>query len=182
MSIQPWKTISSNSILETPFVSVHSDAVELPNGNVIPDFYTITIQDAALIVAITEDNHIILAREYRYACKEVVTECPAGMVENGEDPLTTAKRELLEETGYSSDDWIYLGSSYESTSKLTNIMHQFLAKDCRKVAEQRLEEYEGNIDLMIMPLIEAVELVMDGSIKPNSSANAILKAARLLGV
>ena len=72
------------------------------------------------------------------------------MVENGEDPLTTAKRDLLEETGYESDSWTYLCPTWESTSKLTNTMHLFLAKDCRKVSDQHLDLNE-HMDVMIVP-------------------------------
>ena len=98
--IQPWKAKSIKQVFHSPFVSVNSSTVELPNGSVIDDFYTVTIQNAGLIVATTSyDEHIILTKEYRYACKEVMTECPAGMVEENEDPIVTAKRELLEETG-----------------------------------------------------------------------------------
>lgn len=180
--IKPWKTINSKSILKTPFVSVFSDLVELPNGMIITDFYTVGIQDASLIVAITDDNQVILTREYRYACKEIVTECPAGMVEANEGPIETAKRELLEETGYSSDNWTYLGPTLESTSKLTNTMHLFLAKSCKRVCSQNIEDSEGNIEVMKIPLTKAIELIMSGGIKPNSSAHALLKVARMLGV
>lgn len=179
--IQPWKTKSSKQVFHSPFVSVNSSTVELPNGSVIDDFYTVTIQNAALIVATTSDEQIILTKEYRYACKEVVTECPAGMFEDNEDPLMTARRELLEETGHGSEDWTYLGPTFESTSKLTNTMHLFWAKNCKRVSDQSLEESEGNIEVMAMPIDEAIELVMNGSIKPNSSAHAILKVARLIG-
>lgn len=180
IDIRPWTTKSSKVLLVTPFVSVHSDTVELPNGTVIPDFYTVNIQDAVLIVALTEDDQIVLIREYRYACKDILTECPAGMVDDNEEPLSTAKRELLEETGYESDDWTYLGPTLESTSKLTNTMHLFLAKDCRKIDEQRLEESEGNIEVMRLPFGDAVKLVMDGKIRANSSAHAILKASKIM--
>lgn len=179
VDIKPWTKKASQILLTTPYVSVHSDVVELPNGTVISDFYTVSIQNAALIVALTEDNELILVREYRYACKDVLTECPAGMVEDNEVPLITAKRELLEETGYESDDWTYLGPTFESTSKLTNTMNLFLAKKCRKVDEQRLEDSEGNINVIRVPFKDAVNLVMDGSIKANSSAHAILKVDKL---
>ncbi len=181
MIIKPWITKDSRREFDSPFVSVDSHIVELPNGSVINDFYTVTIQNAALIVATTSDDYIILTKEYRYACKEVVTECPAGMVEENEEPLLTAQRELLEETGYESSDWTYLGPTLESTSKLTNTMHLFWAKDCKKVSSQHLEESEGTIEVLTLPITEAIELVMNGSIKPNSSAHAILKVARLMG-
>lgn len=181
MDIKPWKTKDSRREFDSPFVSVDSHTVELPNGSVINDFYTVTIQNAALIVATTDDGYIILTREYRYACKEVVTECPAGMVEENEDPMETAKRELLEETGYESESWTYLGPTLESTSKLTNTMHLFWAKGCKFTADQNLEESEGTIEVMTITIDEAIELVMNGSIKPNSSAHAILKVARLMG-
>ncbi len=110
-----------------PYVTVRKDKVQLPDGAVIDDFYTVRIQDAALIVALTEDNRVLLKTEYRYACGCDVIECPAGMVEDGEDPRATAERELYEETGYKSDDWTYIGLTWESTSKLTNTMHLYLA-------------------------------------------------------
>ena len=179
--IQPWITKDSRREFESPFVSVDFHTVELPNGSVINDFYTVTIQNAALIVATTDDGYIILTREYRYVCKEVVTECPAGMMEENEEALTPAKRELLEETGYCSDDWTYLGPTLESTSKLTNKMHLFWAKNCKKVSSQHLEESEGTIEVFKIPMDEAIGLVMNGDIKPNSSAHAILKVARLMG-
>ena len=90
-----------------------------------------------------------------------------------------AKRELLEETGYSSDDWVYFGPMWESTSKLTNHMHLFLARDCVKVAKQHLDENE-HLTVMRVKLEEAVNMVMDGRINANSTAHLILRAARLL--
>lgn len=89
-----------------------------------------------MVAALTSDGCILLKQEYRYACGEKVIECPAGMFEQGEAALMVAKRELLEETGYSSDQWTYLGPTMESTSKLTNTMHLFMAENCTCVSEQ----------------------------------------------
>ena len=176
-----WKTIKSEKLIDTFLVSVRKDAVMLPDGAIIDDFYTVTIPDAAMIAAITVQGDILLKSEYRYAIGESVIECPAGMFDyNENDPLLVAKRELLEETGYSSDNWIYLGPTLESTSKLTNRMHLFLAKECKCISEQNLDENEY-LDVISVSLKDAVQMVMDGKINANSSAHLILKVNRLLG-
>lgn len=173
-----WKTIESQTLVEDYHATVKKNKVELPDGAVIDDFYTVTIPDAAMVAAITTDGQIILKSEYRYAVGAEVIECPAGMLENGEEPLTAAKRELLEETGYISDNWTYLGPTLESTSKLTNRMHLFLATACEKVSDQNLDPNE-HVEVMKVSLEAAVEMVMGGIINANSTAHLILKVCRL---
>ena len=162
-----WKTLKSDILIDAFHVSVRSDKVELPDGSVIEDFYTVTIPDAAMICALTDEGEVLLKSEYRYAIGKDVIECPAGMFEPGEtDPLEVARRELLEETGYTASDWTYLGPTLKSTSKLTNRMHLFLARGAVKTASQQLDANE-NIDVLRVPLAEAVKMVMDGRINAN---------------
>ena len=176
-----WKTIKSEELLHDYHVRVKRDTVELPDGARIPDFYTVTIPDAAMIAAITKDGEILLKSEYRYAIGADVIECPAGMFEANEtDPLVVAQRELLEETGYESFDWTYLGATLESTSKLTNRMHLFLAKDCVQTSIQHLDENE-HLSVMKVKLKDAIDMVMDGTINANSTAHLILKVSRIIG-
>ena len=85
----------------------------------------------------------------------------------------------MEETGYTSDRWTYLGATRESVSKLTNTMHLFLAQDCVQTGKQKLDEFES-LELIRVPLDEAVAMVMDNRICANSSAHAILKTERML--
>ena len=177
-----WKTIKTETLLNNYHVTVKKNNVVLPDGAIIPDFYTLTIPDAAMVCALTEDGSVLLKTEYRYACREKVIECPAGMFEANEtDPLVVAKRELLEETGYTSNNWTYFGPTWESTSKLTNQMHLFLAKDCVRVGDQRLDKNE-HLEVIKVDLETAVEMVMSAIIKANSTAHLILKVARMLGV
>ena len=176
-----WKTIKSETVIEDYHVTVKKNEVKLSDGAVIDDFYTVTIPDAAMVAAITADGKILLKTEFRYAVGEDVIECPAGMFEKDEtDPLTVAKRELLEETGYESSNWTYLGSTLESTSKLTNRMHLFLAKDCVQTCGQHLDANE-HLTVTEVYLDTAVGMVMNGSINANSTAHLILKVARMLG-
>lgn len=176
-----WKMIKSETLIDDYHVTVHKDAVQLPDGAVIDDFYTVTIPDAAMVAAITSDGTILLKQEFRYACGEQIIECPAGMFEENEtDPLVVAKRELLEETGYESSEWTYLGATLESTSKLTNRMHLFLAKDCVQTSAQHLDANE-HLTVTEVYLDTAVGMVMNGTINANSTAHLILKVARILG-
>ena len=175
-----WETIKSEELLHDYHVSVRKNKVHLPDGAVIDDFYTVIIPDAAMVAAVTSEGKILLKTEYRYAVGAEVIECPAGMFEEDEtDPLSVAKRELLEETGYTSDSWTYLGATLESTSKLTNRMHLFLARDCVRTSNQHLDANE-HLTVTEVSLDTAVAMVMDGTINANSTAHLILKTERLL--
>ena len=109
-------------------------------------------------------------------------EIPARWFLKGERKvLEVAKRELLEETGYISDDWQFIGRTVESSAKLTNYMHIYFADHCRKVSGQHLDATE-EIEVLVMPLEQAVSMVMDNEICCNSSAHGILWAARKYGI
>lgn len=177
-----WRVKSKEVLLENKWLTVKKEAVDLPNGTSIDDFYSVTIPDAAAIVAVTEDMKIVLKREYKHATCETLIEVPAGMFELDEtDGLEVAKRELLEETGYESDSWMYFGDTVESSSKLTNRMHIYLAQNCHKVSDQKLDATE-ELDVLVIDMKEAIEMVMRNEIKCNSSAHGILRAARMLGL
>lgn len=176
-----WKTTSSKKLVDTRWVKVRKDAVELPNGQHIEDFYAITIDEAAAIVALDDNENIILKKEYRYCYERDLIEVPAGGFEKDEDGLTVAKRELLEETGYISDEWQFIGKTVESSAKLTNYMHIYFANHCRKVSKQHLDDTE-DIEIIVVPLKRAIEMVMNNEICCNSSAHGILWVARKLGV
>lgn len=179
-NMERWKRRKTETLLDSPWVTVRRDAVSLPNGAQIDDFYAVTIRDASAIVALDGAGNLILKREYRYCYDRELIEIPAGAFDDGEtDPLIVAKRELLEETGYVSDCWEYLGATVESSAKMTNYMHLFLARDCRQVGGQTLDETEELIPLRI-PLEQAVEMVMTNEICCNSSAHGILRVARML--
>lgn len=180
--MEKWKTKKTEKLIDTHWVKVRRDEVELPNGQTIEDFYAITINDAAAIVALDDAGNIILKKEYRYCYDRDLIEVPAGTFEEGEtDGLAVAKRELLEETGYISDDWQYLGATVESSAKLTNYMHIYFANHCHKVSEQHLDATE-ELEVLLVPLRQAVDMVMNNEICCNSSAHGILRVARMRGV
>ena len=175
-----WKIKKTERILDSEFVKVDKDDVTLPYGREIPDFNKVTIKDCGVIVAITSDNHIILKKEYRHCYGKELIEVPAGILEDGEDPLETAKRELEEKTGYVGKKWTYLGKTVESPAKLTNYMYIYLAEDCEKSSSQKLD-YGEDIEVIEVSLNETVEMIMKNEIICNSSIGAILKVSRVKG-
>lgn len=170
-----WKKLDSEKLVDSRWVKVSKEKVELPNGEMINDFYVVTIPNAAGIVALTPENEVILKKEFRYTCNEDLIEIPAGTFEPEEqDPLVVAQRELREETGYVSRKWTYLGKTVESSSKLTNRMHLFLAEECEYEGEPMLDSTEV-LDVFLVDLKKAVDMVMSNEICCNSTAHGILK-------
>lgn len=131
---------------------------------------------AAIVLPITTDGDIILSVEPRVFTKRTVgVDLPAGYIELGEQPEIAARRELLEETGYSANEMIKLGSFYQDQGCSAALNHYFLAKDCKKVSQQKLDEGEF-VKYFICTYEEALELVEMNYIEGLNSAYALEKA------
>lgn len=177
-----WKVLSSEELIDNRWIGVQKEKVELPNGKIIDEFYKIRVCSASAVIALTEDMQIILKSEYRHCYERDLIELPSGIFEENEtDPLKVAQRELLEETGYESDDWTYLGPTIENSAKLTNTIHLYLAKGCKKVSEQHLDKTES-IEIVKIPLKDALNMVMKGEVPCNTTAHGILRAPMMNGI
>lgn len=141
-----WKTLTKETVLSTnKFLTVEKHKVELHDGEIIPDWQYIITPDFANIVAVTKDNKFIIIKTYKYAVKEISLSPVGGYIELGEEPLACAKRELLEETGYIADEWIYLGDYVVDSNRGCGRAYSYLAKGAQKVSEPNdgdLEEQE----------------------------------------
>lgn len=148
--LQPWKTISRHKILEhSRFLTVESHAVQLPTGEIIEDWPWIVVPDAAIIVAKMSEEKYFCFRQTKYAVEGTSLALVAGMVEPGEDPLETAKRELLEEAGCISDRWSRLGSYVVDPNRFVGKVDLFLAQDAQQVAEPDSDDLEEQEPLLL---------------------------------
>ena len=167
MTIKPWMVLES-SYFRPRF---RIDKVELANGNLL-DATILEFRAWANIVALTKTGEVVLVRQYRHGICDDLLEFPGGVVEDGEAPVEGAKRELLEETGYTASEWIQVGALYPNPALQTNTLHCFLALDAEKVSGQSLDAGE-DIEVHLMPLDELVELAKRGEFR-HALMNAVL--------
>jgi len=167
MTIKPWKVLES-SYFRPRF---RIDKCELGNGNLL-DATIFEFRSWANIVALTKTGEVILVRQYRHGACDVLLEFPGGVVEDGEDPVEGAKRELLEETGYTASEFILVGKLYPNPALQTNTLYCYLAMDAKKVSGQNLDAGE-DIEVHLMPLDELVVLAKRGEF-PHALMNSVL--------
>ncbi len=134
------KTLKSSLVFQGVFLKVRQDEVALPDGGTAPREW-VEHPGAAAMAPIFDDGRILVVRQYRYAPKLTFVEIPAGKLDPGEGPLQTARRELVEETGYRANAWAFLTRLHPAIGFSNEIIDVFLCRDLVK-AEQQLEHGE----------------------------------------
>ena len=148
--MQSWKTLSRRIILQySKFLTVEIHAVELPDGRIIDDWPWIITPDYVTVVAVTEEGEFLCFRQTKYGVKGLTLAPPGGYLEPGEEPLATAQRELLEETGYEAAEWIELGSYAVDGNRGAGTAYAFLAKGALRVADPDADDLEEQKPLLL---------------------------------
>ena len=158
MSIKPWKEIKRERVFKKYSRAIDRVDFVLPSGEEA-DFYIKAEDPAAAIFALTSDEKVILARQFRPGPKKTLNELPGGYVDQGENALTSIKREFLEETGYDGDFQIIgtcLDDAYSTMER-----HCFVATNCKKIAEP-LHTKTEQTELVLMPLPQFRDLLRSG--------------------
>lgn len=141
-----WKTIERKIICQpNKYLTVELHKIQLPDGKIIEDWGWIVLPNFANVIARDESNKFLMFRQTKYAANGVTLAPPGGFLEPGEDPLEGAKRELLEETGYVSDQWFSLGNFAIDANRGAGRGFIFLALNARKIKDpvpDDLEEQE----------------------------------------
>ncbi len=138
-----WLIKSSKHIIKDKWISLRSDECVMPNGKTIEPYYVLEYSDWVNIVPITTNNEIIMIKQYRHGMKDTILELPCGSVEaDDKSPLEAAKRELLEETGYGSDNFIQLCKLSPNPANHSNMAYCFLTLDAVLKQDQILDDTE----------------------------------------
>lgn len=160
-----WKVLKSVELMKSRLFRLRADTCELPDGRVMPSYYVMEFPDWVNVVPVTADGHMVLVEQFRHAGDDIFIEVPGGATHGAQEaPLIAGQRELLEETGYSSDRWIYCGCHFPNPALQSNRMHTYLALGCRKVQEPNLDPFE-DLTVKLMPVAEAVARLEKGDFR-----------------
>ncbi len=171
------KMISSEEIFNGVAVHLVKDEILLPNGNKgVRE--VVRHPGAVCVIPVTDEGEVIFVNQFRYAIGRVTIEVPAGKLEKGEDPTEAALRELSEETGITAGKIESLGAIYTSPAIIDEIIYMYIATDLKQ-GEQHLDEDEF-VNVVKMPLSEAVDMVMHGKIMDAKTEAIVLKAEKHL--
>ena len=171
-----WKILKSEYLFSDLWFKVRKDKCESPDGKIIDPYYVYEFPEWVTVFALTENNKVVMVRQYRHACGKVCIELPGGCVDDTDKNFEeAAARELLEETGYVFSVFQFLGKTSANPSTNNNYMHMFLATGGKKVSEQKLDSNE-EIVVEFYTLDELKQLVKEKKIIQSMHVTCIMYA------
>ena len=165
------KPLKESRVWQGRLLDVWQDEVLLPNGKTATREY-IRHPGAVVIFATTELGEILIERQFRYPARQSFWELPAGKLEKNEDPLKAAQRELLEETGYASENWQHIGKIHIATGYSDEIIHVFTAQNVKAIANQNLDENEF-LSIHLLSPAELFNLIQTNKITDSKTLAAL---------
>lgn len=181
MEIKPWKILDSKTAFSNRFWNIMQETVELPDGSVYSEYFVNDRPGASQVFALTTDGKVIMNRQYKHGSREIVTEFAIGGIEESEEPLEAAQRELMEETGYGAGDWEPLGAHAANASFSRSVFHAFLARNVQKFEEPSSHPREL-IDTFLVDPKELPGMIVRGEITSLASISLAFLALSKLGL
>ncbi len=171
------KTVSSETVYNGHIINVHVDTVAMPDGKTA--FRDIVDHPGGVgILAFTDDNKIILVKQFRKPIEKAIYEIPAGKIDRGEEPLKCGIRELEEETGFKAKEFVPLGYMYPSPGFTNEVTYAFMARGLYKgTLNPDEDEY---LDIEAFEIDEVKKMIMNNEINDAKTVFAFFKGLELL--
>ncbi|MBE9216049.1 NUDIX hydrolase [Plectonema cf. radiosum LEGE 06105] len=179
-NLNKWKILQSKMALNHPWCKVRQDEIELPNGQVIDDYFVYLKPDVAIILPITSNQEVVFVKQYRHAIGDFFIELPAGGFnpehESGE---VAAVRELEEETGYVASQIKKIATFYDKPSKDTNQLHLYIAENVVKTGKIKFDITE-EIEVILIPIDAVLSKIVKGEISVAGTVAALFLGLNLV--
>lgn len=162
--IKKWELLGSEYLIRRPWLTARRDRLRLPNGRIHEEYYILEYPEWVNVIAITKEGEFVMVEQYRHGLGDVFVELCAGVVEEGEDPLEAAKRELKEETGFSGGEWRLINKICQNPASCTNYAYCYVAEGVELTDSQHLDATE---DVAVKKLTEQqlIEMLRQDKIK-----------------
>ncbi len=175
-----WRFLKRKSIFQRCFLEIFQDSYNNGADGHEASFYIIDLPDWINIVATTADNKLLLIRQYRFGSRAFHLEIPGGAIDHQDrDALSSARRELLEETGYCGGEWLHIGTVDPNPAIQSNRCSTFLARGVRYEREPEFDENE-DIETILVDADKAYEMIENGEINHSLVICALMFAKKYL--
>ncbi|MCY3985733.1 MAG: NUDIX hydrolase [Candidatus Dadabacteria bacterium] len=148
---EKWKLQKSTTLNDYRIFSTKKKTTVSPKDGTIHDFYVVDPPDWVNIIAVTPAGKIVMIKQFRHGTDEITFEIPGGMIDSGETPAECARRELLEETGFTSTQWKQIGCVRPNPAFISNSCFTFLASGCERTSETSFDTTEDIETLLVSP-------------------------------
>lgn len=172
MTIKKWETISRKMMLHLKIMELWSNERRSPTKGTNHTFYALHSNDWINVVPVTADGEIVMVKQFRHGNQEITLEVPGGLVDDGEEPIQSASRELREETGFLSDPLIKIGAVAPNPALFNNVCHTFLAANAVQKYDITPDGTE-ELEISLHTLNEINEMIEAGKISHALTINAI---------
>jgi 8-oxo-dGTP pyrophosphatase MutT (NUDIX family) len=171
--LRPWRIVSSEYRIDTKFLRLRVDRVELPSGVVVDEYYVRESRGFCVIFALTVAGDVLLVRQYKHGAAQIVTELPAGMIDSDESPAECAARELAEETGYTGSPPEFVRTFLADPTNATAHFHLFIVRDAVFTRTPQFDVTE-DIEVQLASVDEVRAMALDGRISGAPQVAAVL--------
>ena len=175
----PWIVTDTTVVYKNPWIQVIEDKVVQPDKKE-GIFGVVHMKSGVSVLALDENGYVYLTKQYQYALEKKSLEAINGGIDKDETKLDAAKRELQEEAGITAKEWIDFGFIDPFTSVVSSVNYMFLARNLQFVANN--PEGTEQIEIIKVPLEEAIQMVMDNTITHGATTTLLLKVKKHLGI